>query len=164
MAMTRRKWSLNALATELGVDRRTIARKLDEAAIKPAGTKGGAPVYRLKDAVRVVSTRPAGQARSETTSSRLVDARTRSAEAEAEQAERDLAQSRRELVPIEEAVDVLIREFTHARQTLLALPHSLSPQLVGLATADEAREVLQRAILDVLSRLSEPPHLSEART
>ncbi len=41
MAMTQRLWSINALATELGMDRRTVAKKL--AAVRPSGLLNGSP-------------------------------------------------------------------------------------------------------------------------
>jgi len=52
MAMTRKKWSVNGLATELVVDRRTIARRL--ARVTPAGDGPSGPLFWLLDAVRVL--------------------------------------------------------------------------------------------------------------
>lgn len=52
MAMTRQRWSVNALSTELGVDRRTIARQLDR--VEPAGQGPSGPLYWLRDAVRAL--------------------------------------------------------------------------------------------------------------
>lgn len=40
-------WSKSALASEFGIDRRTVAKLI--AAIEPIGTVGGHPVYRIKD-------------------------------------------------------------------------------------------------------------------
>lgn len=48
MSMTAKKWSINGLSTELGVDRRTLARKLRDA--EPAGQGPNGPVYWMKDA------------------------------------------------------------------------------------------------------------------
>jgi hypothetical protein len=43
-------WSVNGLATELGVDRRTIARRLY--ALKPAGTGPHGPLYLMREVYR----------------------------------------------------------------------------------------------------------------
>lgn len=50
MAMQRQTWSVNALATELGIDRRTVARRLDGATVAERGSRGE-PRYRLRDAL-----------------------------------------------------------------------------------------------------------------
>ncbi|WP_375738062.1 DUF1441 family protein [Pseudomonas boanensis] len=42
-----RLWSINALAEEFGIDRRTIKRRLD--GIPPAGEVNGYPAWRLRD-------------------------------------------------------------------------------------------------------------------
>src|SRR3712207_2717596 len=53
MAMTQRLWSINALATELSMDRRTVAKKLS--GVRPSGTLNGNPAWHLTvalDAIR----------------------------------------------------------------------------------------------------------------
>ena len=42
-------WSVNGLATELEIDRRTVARRLRD--VPPAGKRGGHPVWRMADAL-----------------------------------------------------------------------------------------------------------------
>ena len=54
MAMTPKSWSINALATEFRLDRRTVARRLSQAGVAPAGNKAGAPTFRLSDAARAL--------------------------------------------------------------------------------------------------------------
>ena len=50
MAMTRTVWSINALSVELGIDRRTVARRLQ--GVTPADLgPDGSPRWRLADAV-----------------------------------------------------------------------------------------------------------------
>jgi hypothetical protein len=49
MAMTKRLWSISALATELDADRRTIARKL--ASVAPDGRLNGKPAWFLATAL-----------------------------------------------------------------------------------------------------------------
>lgn len=45
MAMTKKNWSINALATEFGLDRRTVALRVN--GIKPAAKVNGSPVWHL---------------------------------------------------------------------------------------------------------------------
>ena len=49
-------WSVNALATEFGLDRRTAAKRL--AKVPPAGEKAGHPAWRLADAAPALMGRP----------------------------------------------------------------------------------------------------------
>ena len=52
MAMTRQLWSINALATELGRDRRTISRALD--AVPPDGTISGHKAWYMATALKAL--------------------------------------------------------------------------------------------------------------
>lgn len=44
-------WSVSRIAEAIGRDRRTVAAVIKDAAITPAGTRRGNPVYRLSDIV-----------------------------------------------------------------------------------------------------------------
>src|SRR5262245_46217033 len=48
-------WSINALSRELGPDRRTIVKWIERADVKPAGPGSEGPLYKLRDAVGVLS-------------------------------------------------------------------------------------------------------------
>src|SRR4051812_12302629 len=64
MSMTPRLWSINGLAVELGIDRRTVAQRLRN--VQAAGEAQGHPVWRLDDALSVLkpaSRRGAGGSR-----------------------------------------------------------------------------------------------------
>jgi hypothetical protein len=54
----RELWSVNALSVEFGPDRRTIAKWLDRAGVKPAGDGPKGPVYSLRDAVAALANAP----------------------------------------------------------------------------------------------------------
>jgi len=64
MAMQRTHWSLSALSVELGIDRRTLAKRIDRGAVPVADRrgKGGAPRYRLSDVLRALD-KPIGRSR-----------------------------------------------------------------------------------------------------
>ncbi|WP_278366880.1 MULTISPECIES: DUF1441 family protein [Marinobacter] len=47
-------WSISQLARAFGMDRKTIARRIEDAGISPAGKKGGYPTYALKDAAPAI--------------------------------------------------------------------------------------------------------------
>jgi len=53
MAMTAATWSLNGLATELGLDRRTIGRRLT--LVKQAGAGPRGPLYLMRDAYKALT-------------------------------------------------------------------------------------------------------------
>lgn len=46
--------SISTLASEFGMDRKTVARRLDASGITPADQVRGYPVYRLRDAVKAI--------------------------------------------------------------------------------------------------------------
>lgn len=52
MSMSRKQWSVSALSVELGIDRRTLARRLER--VKPAGQGAKGPVYWLEDALAAI--------------------------------------------------------------------------------------------------------------
>src|SRR6266542_2644605 len=52
MAMTARTWSINGLATETGLDRRTIGRLVGD--LKSSGAGPCGPTYRMRDVVRAI--------------------------------------------------------------------------------------------------------------
>lgn len=45
-------WSISQLASEFGMDRKTVSKRLREAGVAPTGKRGGYDVYRLHDAVQ----------------------------------------------------------------------------------------------------------------
>ena len=57
MSMTKKLWSVNALATELEYDRRTIAKRLT--GVPPDGEVGGHPAYHLDTALSVLNVKKA---------------------------------------------------------------------------------------------------------
>lgn len=47
-------WSVNKIATAFNMDRRTVAKRLQECETKPAGSSQGHPVYNVGDAAKAV--------------------------------------------------------------------------------------------------------------
>ena len=52
--------SLSTLGRELGVHRQTVAKRLSDAGIRPAGEKGGHALWRLRDAIQACQILTAG--------------------------------------------------------------------------------------------------------
>ena len=48
-------WSISRLASELGMDRKTVAKRLRDGGVAPAGKREGYDVYRLVDVVPYLS-------------------------------------------------------------------------------------------------------------
>ena len=61
MAMTARLWSISALAVELGMDRRTVGKRL--ARVPPDGRLNGSPAWRLATALEALCPDPVSAAR-----------------------------------------------------------------------------------------------------
>jgi hypothetical protein len=53
--VTREPWSINAVSMVLGTDRRTIAKHVLRANVKPAAEGSHGPLYALRDVVRVLA-------------------------------------------------------------------------------------------------------------
>jgi hypothetical protein len=54
MSLHKHDWTVNQLAVEFGVDRRTIAKRLDAARVRPIRTINGSRRYRLADALVIL--------------------------------------------------------------------------------------------------------------
>ena len=52
-AMTSRHWSISGLSVEFGLDRRTIAKRINH--ISPVGVEAGSPVWALSDVAPVLA-------------------------------------------------------------------------------------------------------------
>lgn len=136
-------WSVNRLATELGLDRRTVTKRLVDVA--PLGDGPAGPVYTLADAVRAIF----GQAPVKETDA----LKRRILAAQAEDAELDLERKRGGLV---DANDVRHAAFENARierEALLAWLARVAPSLaaemgVDLAVAAAALDRELRAYME----------------
>ncbi len=47
-------WSISQFARAFGMDRKTVARRIEDAGITPAGKKNGHPTYALKDGAQAI--------------------------------------------------------------------------------------------------------------
>jgi len=60
MGMTKKQWSVSALAVEFALDRRTVAKRIE--GIPPSGQERGSPVWRLADVAAALAGRTGAHA------------------------------------------------------------------------------------------------------
>lgn len=146
MSMTRKLWSLSALAVEFDIDRRAVARRID--GIAPAGEIKGKPAWRLVNVAPMLTDAGAlddGQT--------IEDARRRKMAAEARLAEMNVEKTAGRLLDRTDVDAAVTGAFARVRARLLAVPHKCAPLVVGLG-APEASEVIRQAVYEALNELS----------
>jgi transcriptional regulator with XRE-family HTH domain len=133
-------YSISALARMAGVDRRTLAARLEGVTPLESGPKG--KLYRLSDVVQCFITQPL-QGEDDPA---LAEARGRKLEAEAGLAELKLKRERGEVVS-QADVRSDLADFLRGFHTRFAvtLPQQLGPRLQG-KTAKEAEEILRAEV------------------
>jgi hypothetical protein len=147
MAMTPQAWSVNGLATELGLDRRTVAKRL--APVTPHSLAAdGSPRWRLNDAIKVLFTIQDDRRRID-----LDEARQRKLAAEAQLAELDLARQQGQVVAIEDVGVELERCYSAVRSRLMAIPPKLAPLLCPDDPAT-AQSMIEAVVIEALAELS----------
>lgn len=141
-------WSISALASGLGMDRRTITKRLK--GVEPAGTERKTPVYKLADAVRAIFDAP-GAAEDDKNRSRLWAA-------QADRAELDLERIRGELLPRDEVERVAFEHGKIERVALEQWPARVGPALAGALGVDHGRLVaaLEREVRQHLEGRTAP--------
>jgi len=145
MAMTPKNWTVNGLATELGLDRRTVAKRLADVA--RSGERGGHPVWRMIDALPVLL-EPGKGAPPDMEHDR---ARKMAAEADLAEMRRDVESGR--LIELQVVADVVRGEYSTVRTRLGSLPGILAPRL-DTGRAIEFQPIIAEAINEILAELS----------
>lgn len=148
MAMKPQLWTISGLAVELGIDRRTITRRIKD--VPPGGKKGRHDAWWLADVAPLLIV-PQKSERSE----ELATYQAEIAKARAEKLRRENLEAEGELIPKQDVVTATIAVFNHVRAKLLAIPTKAAPSLVLLETPAAIKEHLTEAIYDVLTELAE---------
>lgn len=146
MSMTRKLWSLSALAVEFDMDRRAVARRIN--GIAPAGEIKGKSAWHLADVAPMLTDAGAlddGQT--------IEEARRRKMAAEARLAEMNVEKTAGRLLDRTDVDAAVTGAFARVRARLLAVPHKCAPLVVGLG-APEASEVIRQAVYEALNELS----------
>ncbi len=144
---TEKGYSISALARMAGVDRRTLAARLEGVTPPESGPKG--KLYRLSDVVQSFIAQPLQAEEAE----EFQQARGRKLEAEAGLAELKLQKQRGEMVPSDDVRADLV-EVIRSLYTRLAvtLPQQLAPRLQA-KTAKQAEEILRVEVERVFAEL-----------
>ncbi len=132
-------YSVSALARMMGIDRRTLAARLEEAT--PLHSSAREKLYRLSDAMQGFIAQPLqGQE-----VAALAESKGRKLAAEAELLELRLGRERGELVPYAEVRDQLHRIFRDFHVRLAKrMPRELAQQLYRAESAAHVTDILQR--------------------
>lgn len=148
MAMTAKLWSVNAAASELGRDRRTVAKALD--GVKADGRIGDRPAWLLQTIINALSDRatPTGGALDP------AQERARKDRAWAEKIEEENMRRRGELVAVGDVAQAVADEYARVRSRLLAIPARAAPRAAVLKTPQEVMAVLEDEIASALRELA----------
>jgi hypothetical protein len=138
MAMTRQKWSINGLAVELDLDRRAVAKMLDDCPhIDEKVVRGRITrLYHLADVVRHLGNGSADEHLDLTRErAALARAQTKVAKLDEQKRELDLRVRRGELLDARDVENQAYTLAAGAKARLIAMVGKLPPQLVGLDQA-----------------------------
>ena len=139
-------WSINRLAHELGLDRRTVTKRL--AGVAPLADTPQGPIYSLADAARAVF--------GHTTSAKQEELKTRILKTRAEDAEIKLAQARGELINRKDVERAAFTSARSEREALLLWPDRVAAVLAADLDVEQVRlaTVLDREIRTFLEERS----------
>lgn len=145
-------FSINALAEELQIDRRTISKRLAD--IKPASLARNAKLYRLRDSIPALATDLIQDLpRVDRT---YQEAKRRRELALAKLSELELAEKEGRLADVNKLAEHWARTGSNIRNRLLSIPTTAAPQVVGV-TITQAQAIIAGLIYDALMDLSGAP-------
>jgi hypothetical protein len=141
--------SIMKLATRFGLDRATVAKRLDLAKLLPVEQNAKLKLYEVTPKLEAVL---------DAIHNPLAEVKLRAATADAEYREAKVQQMRGEMVPHNDAVE-LTRQIvsTLHRDLVVALPKKLGPKLARTKTAAETTKLLKKEIEKVFRTLREQP-------
>lgn len=142
-------WSVSRASQLLGVDRRSLGRRLE--GVAPARITGTSRLYRPRDIFAAMEQREHGDPRD------VASEKARLTRAQADQAELNLAAARGELVRADEVRKTAFELARAARDALLGVPDRVAPILAGLTDEFEVNRVLKEEIVLVCRTLSRDP-------
>lgn len=142
MSMVPHEWSISALAVELQMDRRTIAKYLKD--IEPCGKERTALVYRLADVVRVIYRPTSSEGNLDVTAETA-----RLKKAQADKTELEVAVLKGNLIPGEDVKNTWTDYIAACRAKLVALPSVAASRVTGLTLSEveiELRDLVYPAL------------------
>ena len=148
MSMTQKLWTISALGVEFNMDRRAVAKRLND--VVPAKTDKRGKYYKLEDAAKAII----GQVATSGEVLSYDEARARKVAAEAEMAEIELAKERGLLLPVEMVAEINQNIFSVFRARMLALPAKAAPDVFSADNLTEAKSVLKGYVNSALDELA----------
>jgi phage terminase Nu1 subunit (DNA packaging protein) len=146
MAMTPQDWTISGLSVELGVDRRTLAKRLAD--VTPVREDGKSQYYRMKDAVAAVY-----QSGDDTGS--YEQERTRLTKAQADKTELEVSVLRGDLIPAEIVDSVWGSMLGAFRARCLSIPTKAAHAILAVADLHEAETILKDHVHEALTELAD---------
>jgi phage terminase Nu1 subunit (DNA packaging protein) len=147
MAMMQKDWTISALSVEFGMDRRTLAKRMND--VTPVRKDKKTSYYKMEDAARAIF---AGASMPDVIS--WDEARARKVAAEAEMAEMELAKERGLLLPVEMVAEINENIFGVFRARMTALPAKAAPDVFSADSLTEAKTLLKQHINAALDELA----------
>lgn len=144
MAMIAKIWSLNALATELGRDRRAVGNAL--ANVPPDGKASRGDGWLMKTAVSALYE---GKTHS------LQEEKARLTREQADKTEMENRLRRREVLERGLVDQAVIGAFARVRARLLSIPSKLAPRIARGMDPSEAEGILRDSIHESLRELAD---------
>lgn len=148
MALQAQEWTISGLSVELGIDRRTIGKKI--AGVQPVRTDKKSKYYRMIDIVEALYLDP-------DTSSDLNKERTRLTKAQADKTELDVAEQKGRLVDIHRMSEIWASLGTIIRNKLTAIPTKAAPLVFGCKNIPQAKDILDAEIREVVTEITRTP-------
>jgi|APMI01.1.fsa_nt_gi hypothetical protein len=148
MAMTAKLWSINAAATELGKDRRTVAKALD--GVPADGRIGVRPAWLLSTIIAAMNagaSAPPGQLDP-------AHERARKDRALADRTEMENDVRRGELVAIADVIRLVGDDYGRVRSRILSIPSRCAPRIAAERDPAKVAAMLQDEINLALRELS----------
>ncbi|MDT8328524.1 MAG: hypothetical protein RQ750_14260 [Roseovarius sp.] len=149
MAMRSGLWSISAIATEFGMDRRTVAKRLE--GIDPAGEKSGHSAWRLADVISALT----GRAPEQRDEIDEASDKARLMRAKADIAEFEARRLSGELVLVEDAEAAWIDAAARFRARCLGIPSKAAPMVAQEGLPETCHEIIETFIHEALAELAE---------
>lgn len=146
MAMLPQEWSISGLSVELGMDRRTLAKRLADVAPVREDAKG--KLYRMRDVlVAVYETASEG--------SSYEQERTRLTKAQADKTELEVKVLNGSLIPSHKVEEVWGGMLGSFRARCLSIPTKAAHAVISVADLAEAEAILKDYVHEALSELAD---------
>lgn len=144
MAVMVRLYTISGLAQELGMDNRTLGKRM--ASVKPDGKQHGRDAWKLRTALDALNEQ--GETLNPAAEKARLD------KARADLAELDLAERSGQLVDAAMIEATWGAAFTELRTRLLAIPSSTAPRVTPKMAAAEIEALIREQIDDALAAIS----------